>query len=246
MVSEEEEGYKYSIHGSKDHNLDTFLTINMNQTNYTEPLFVDTTLEYEIDRSRFPGIDNGQPMLLIHTSTDCPCTTAHPSIIVPVADHELYTLLDTLAEVVSAKEQIQPENESSTCDLVTSSFTPLLQSPTDDMCCDVTNDREHKGLDSPLNTPDVLSDLSTSSSSDSHPSAILDDQLFPCSYDLQGSGDLFDDLSTICGISLCNIGMKTRKRRHSTVYETSPKRRKTECCWVADLFEDEADLRWSS
>lgn len=246
MVSEEEEGYKYSIHGSKDHNLDTYITINMNQTNYTESLFVDTTLEYEIDRSRFPGIDNGQPMLLIHTSTDCPCTTAHPSIIVPVADHELYTLLDTLAEVVSAKEQIQPENESSTCDLVTSSFTPLLQSPIDDMCCDVTNDREHKGLDSPLNTPDVLSDLSSSSSSDSHPSAILDDQLFPCSYDLQGSGDLFDDLSTICGISLCNIGMKTRKRRHSTVYETSPKRRKTECCWVADLFEDEADLRWSS
>lgn len=207
----------------------------MNQTNYTEPLFVDTTLEYEIDRSRFPGIDNGQPMLLIHSSTDCPCTTTHPSIIVPVADHELYTLLDTLAEAVSAKEQVQPKNESNTCGLVTSPVIRFLQSPTDDLCCDA-----------PLNSPDVPSDLSSSSSSDSHPSAILNDQLFPCSYDLQSSGDLFDDLSTICDVSLCNIGMKTRKRRHSTVYETSPKRRRTECCWVADLFEDEADLRWSS
>lgn len=218
----------------------------MKQTNYTEPLFVDTTLEYEIDRSRFPGIDNGKPMLLIHSSTDCPCTTAHPSIIVPVADHELYTLLDTLAEVVSPKEQIQPENESNTCGLVTTPIRPLLKSPTEDLCCDVINERGHKRLDFPLNTPDVLSDISSSSSSDSHPSAILNDQLFPCFHDLQASGDLLDDLSTICDVSLCNIGMKTRKRRHSTVYENSPKRQKTECCWVADLFEDEADLRWSS
>lgn len=230
----------------KQHNLDTYRTVSMNQTNYSEPLFVDTSLEYEIDRSRFPGIDNGEPMLLIHSSPECPCTTAHPSIIVPVADHQLYTLLNTLAEAVSAKEQIQPENESNTCGLVTSPIIPFVQSPAEDLYSDDINEREHKRLDFPLNTPDVLSELSSSSSSDSHPSAILNDQLFPCFYDLQGSGDLLDDLSTICDVSLCNIGMKTRKRRHSTVYENSPKRRRIECCLMADLFEDEADLRWSS
>lgn len=40
-------------------------TTNMKQTKYTEPLFIDTTLEYAIDRSRFPGIDNGEPIYVV-------------------------------------------------------------------------------------------------------------------------------------------------------------------------------------
>lgn len=88
--------------------------------------------------------------------------------------------------------------------------------------------------------------LSLSTSSDSHLDAILNDQLFPCFHDPRDNGDLMDDLWTICDVSLCNIGMKTRKCRHSTVYEDYPNRRRTEFCWAADLFEDEAVLRWGS
>lgn len=216
-------------------------------TKYTEPLFIDTTLEYKIDRSRFPGIDNGEPMLLVHSSTNCLCTQTHTNIINPAADHELFTLIDPLADVVTATEQIQPENEPNTCCFGLSPVYPLPQSRQEDLCCDFVSDypkeRDYQSLDSPLNTLDVLYDFS-SSSSDSHPSALLDDQLFPSFYNLHDPAYLLDDFSTICDVDLCI--MKTRKRRHSTVDEDSPKRRRTECCWVADLFEEDADLRWSS
>lgn len=224
-------------------------TTNMKQTKYTEPLFIDTTLEYAIDRSRFPGIDNGEPMLLVHSSTNCPCTQTHTSIIAPAADHELYTLIDTLAEVVTATEQIQPGNESNTCCFGLSPVSPLQQSQPEDIGRDVISDypkdRDYQSMDSPLNTLDVLFDFS-SSSSDSHPSALLDDQLFPSFYNPHDPDYLFDDFSTICDVDLCIIGMKTRKRRHSTVSEDSPKRRRTCCSCVADFFHEEADLRWSS
>lgn len=219
-------------------------------TKYTEPLFIDTTLEYKIDRSRFPGIDNGEPMLLVHSSTNCLCTQAHTNFIAPAADHELFTLIDTLADVVTATEQIQPENEPNTCCFGISPVSPSTLSRQEDLCCDFVSDypkdRDYQSLDSPLNTLDVLFDFDSSSSSDSHLSALLDDQLFPSFYNPHDPAYLLDDFSTICDIDLCIIGMKTRKRRHSTVYEDSPKRRRTECCWVADLFEEDADLRWSS
>lgn len=79
------------------------------------------------------------------------------------------------------------------------------------MCCDVINDREYKGFDLFFNILDVFFDLLLFLLLDFYFSVILDDQLFFCFYDFQGLGDLFDDLLIICGIFLCNIGMKIRK-----------------------------------
>ena len=211
----------------------------MKQTNYSEPLFVDTTIEYAIDRSRFPGIDNGQPMLLIHSNTSCSCFRVPPKVLTPVPDHELFHLIDSLDDVTCDSGVVIPENTSNPRDTESSPICLLSESPSSD---DVSGG-ETCSPDPTLDTPKTC--LDPLSSSDSNPSALLDDQYFPSFRAVGDFADLSGYFSTICEDSLLDIGF-SRKRRHSTVHEECSKRQRTECIsWVADLLEDEADYRGS-
>ena len=207
----------------------------MKQSYYSEPLFVDTTIEYAIDRSRFPGIDNGQPMLLIHSDTSCSCFRVPPKVLTPVADHELFHLIDSLDDITCDSGVVFPEYTSNSRDTESSPFCLLSESPSSD---DVSGG-ETCSPDPTLDTSKPLS------SSKSNPSVLLDDQLFPRFRAVEDFADLSGYFSTICEDSLLDIGI-SRKRRHSTVHEEFSKRQRIECfSWVADLLEDEADYRWS-
>ena len=219
----------------------------MKQSNYSEPLYVDTTIEYAIDRSRFPGIDNGQPMLLIHSNTSCSCFQARRKVLTPVADHELFHLIDSLDDVTCDSGVLLPEYTSNSRDTESSPIGPLLETPTDetsrDVISDVVSDEEKYNPESILDTSRTCPD--SWSSSDSNPSALLDDQFFPSFRAVGDFADLSGYFSTICEDSLLDIGI-SRKRRHSTVHEECSKRQRSECIsWVADLLEDEADYRGS-
>ena len=219
----------------------------MNQTYYSEPLFVDTTIEYAIDRSRFPGIDNGQPMLLIHSNTSCSCLQDSPKVPTPIADHELFHLIDSLDDVTCDSGVLLPEYTSNSRDTESSPIGPLLETATDetsrDVTSDVVSDEEKYNPESILDTSRTCPN--SWSSSDLNPSAMLNDQFFPSFLAVGDFADLSGYFFTICEDSLIDIGI-SRKRRHSTVHEECSKRRRTECIrWVADLLEDEADYRWN-
>ena len=218
----------------------------MKQTNYSEPLYVDTTIEYAIDRSRFPGIDNGQPMLLIHSDRSCCCLQDSPKALTPVADHELFHLIDSLDDVTCDSGVVLPECTSNPRDTGSSPVFPLpTKSAPGEISRDVTFDDVSYGelccSEPTLDTPKTCTD--SWSSSDSNPSALLDDQFFPSFRAVRDFADLSGYFSTICEDSFLDIGF-SRKRRHSTVHEDCYKRQRTECIsWVADLLEDEAVYR---
>lgn len=193
-------------------------------------LFVDTSLEYEIDRSRFPGIDNGQPMLLIHLPTDCPCRRTESTF----TDHELYRLIDTLEGMTSDEEQPSTLDFSNTFLMTSPDMIPwLYSSPSDRLFPD-----EH-AVDTTLPSPDFLSDiLTTLPSFSSFPEADLsglwDNQFYP---HLNKTEEWLDE----CFLN--DVPGTKRKRRHSTVHEEFTKRRKIEPSLVTEILEAEAEIR---
>lgn len=210
------------------------ITMESLQTPTDLELFIDTSLEYKIDMSLFPGIDNGQPMLLIHSPSNCLCSQAEPSPCTSSTDH------DSLEGMTSDDE----EPISSPLKLMSSPcVTPLwCSSPSDSSVADTA--LTSPDFPSDVLAPQIPATLSPYSSSflEAGLGDPLDHQLYP---NLSNKTDewLEEPFLIKNDVLLCDFGSRKKRKRSADPEESDvfKKRRKIDSL-ITDILGIDSEL----